>query len=129
VLQATGADAILIGRAAQGRPWLFREISHYLTTGEHLPAPEVAEIHDVLLAHLDELYRFYGDLSGSRMARKHIAWYTRGLADSAQFRHAMNQLEGPQAQLEAVNDFFWRTRERSNRLVYLDADMPRLAAA
>jgi tRNA-dihydrouridine synthase B len=129
VLARTGADAIMIGRAAQGRPWLFREISHFLATGEHLPAPEVAEIHAVLLAHLHEIYRFYGDLAGSRMARKHIAWYTRGLADSASFRHAMNQLEGPQAQLEAVNDFFWRTRERSSRLIYLDAASEMRAAA
>jgi len=120
VLAATAADAIMIGRAAQGRPWLFREIAHFLTTGEHLPAPEVAEIHDVLLAHLDDLYRFYGDLGGLRMARKHIAWYTRGLADSASFRHAMNRLETTAEQLDAVNDFFWRARGRDRRLVYLD---------
>ncbi len=121
VLDHTGADAVMIGRAAQGRPWLFREIAHYLATGGKLPAPEVAEIHAVLLAHLDDLYSFYGQPAGLRMARKHIAWYTRGLADSAHFRHAMNQLETPGEQLEAVNDFFWRTRERGNRLVYLDA--------
>ncbi len=120
VLEHTGADAIMIGRAAQGRPWLFREIGHYLATGEQLPAPEVQEIHAVLLAHLDELYSFYGQPTGLCMARKHIAWYTRGLADSAQFRHAMNQLASPDAQLEAVNDFFRRTRERSRRLVYID---------
>ena len=120
VLETTRADAIMIGRAAQGRPWLFREVGHFLATGEKLPAPEVAEIHDVLLAHLDDLYRFYGEVAGMRMARKHIAWYTRGLADSAHFRHAMNQLETTRAQLDAVNDFFWRTRERSSRLVYLD---------
>jgi tRNA-dihydrouridine synthase B len=129
VLETTHADAIMIGRAAQGRPWLFREISHFLETGENLPTPEVAEIHNVLLAHLDDLYSFYGDLAGSRMARKHIAWYTRGLADSASFRHAMNQLEGPHAQLDAVNDFFWRTRERSNRLIYLDAAPDQRVAA
>jgi tRNA-dihydrouridine synthase B len=89
----------------------------------------VEEIHAVLLGHLYDLYHFYGELSGSRMARKHIAWYTRGLADSASFRHAMNQLEGTQAQLEAVNDFFWRARERSNRLIYLDAAPEACAAA
>ena len=121
VLDHTGADAVMIGRAAQGRPWLFREIAHYLATGERLPAPEVAEIHQVLLTHLEDLYGFYGQPAGLRMARKHIAWYTRGLADSAQFRHAMNQLETPGEQMEAVNDFFWRTRERSSRLVYQDA--------
>ena len=121
VLDYTGADAVMIGRAAQGRPWLFREIAHFLETGERLPSPEVAEIHDVLLAHLEDLYSFYGQPAGLRMARKHIAWYTRGLADSAQFRHGMNQLESPGEQLEAVNDFFWRTRERGSRLIYLDA--------
>ncbi|MBI5330791.1 MAG: tRNA dihydrouridine synthase DusB [Betaproteobacteria bacterium] len=132
VLEYTGADAIMIGRAAQGRPWLFREIGHFLATGETLPAPEVEEIHQVLLEHLDDLYRFYGEYSGARMARKHIAWYTRGLADSAGFRHAMNQLETTRQQLDAVNDFFWRTRERGRRLVYVDAshlNTPHLEAA
>jgi len=127
VLDYTGADAVMIGRAAQGRPWLFREIAHFLNTHSRLPSPEVSEIHQLLLEHLDELYLFYGEVSGCRMAKKHIAWYTRGLAESASFRHAMNQLESPQAQLEAVNDFFWRTRERHRRLVYLDA--PERAAA
>ena len=129
VLETTKADAIMIGRAAQGRPWLFREIGHFLATGDKLPAPEVAEIHDVLLAHLDDLYGFYGEVAGMRMARKHIAWYTRGLADSAHFRHAMNQLESSRAQLDAVNDFFWRTRERGSRLLYLDAAAEQRQAA
>ncbi|MDP2443305.1 tRNA dihydrouridine synthase DusB [Rhodoferax sp.] len=129
VLDATSADAIMIGRAAQGRPWLFREIAHFLATGEHLPAPEVAEIHDVLLAHLDDIYQFYGAISGVRMARKHIAWYTRGLADSASFRHAMNRLESTAEQLDAVNDFFWRARGRDSRLVYLEASAGERAAA
>ena len=129
VLAATGADAIMIGRAAQGRPWLFREINHFLATGETLPAPEVDEIHAILLAHLDELYGFYGELTGMRMARKHIAWYTKGLADSAGFRHAMNQLESTQAQLSAVNDFFKRAAERNHRLVYLETMEPERVAA
>jgi tRNA-dihydrouridine synthase B len=129
VLDATGADAIMIGRAAQGRPWLFREIAHFLATGEHLPAPSVAEIHQLLLEHLDDLYGFYGEISGTRMARKHIAWYTKGLADSATFRHAMNKLESVREQLDAVNDFFWRTRERSERLVYLDPGTDQREAA
>jgi len=120
VLEHTGADAVMIGRAAQGRPWLFREISHYLATGQKLSAPEVAEIHQVLLEHLDDLYRFYGEVAGARMARKHIAWYTRGLADSATFRHGMNQLQTTREQLDAVNDFFWRARERHKHLIYLD---------
>ncbi len=129
VLQVTGADGIMIGRAAQGRPWLFREIAHYLATGERLPAPEVTEIHQVLLTHLDALYAFYGELAGTRMARKHIAWYTRGLADSAGFRHAMNRLESTRAQLDAVNDFFRRARERGQRPIDLDAAPAERAAA
>ena len=92
VLEYTGADAVMIGRAAQGRPWIFREIEHYLKTGTHLPPPEVCEIHRVLTAHLHDLYAFYGEHTGVRMARKHISWYTKGLAGSAAFRHAMNQL-------------------------------------
>lgn len=123
VLDHTGADAVMIGRAAMGRPWLFREIEHFLATGEHLPVPEVSEIHRIMLEHLDDLYSFYGEITGVRMARKHIAWYTRGLADSASFRHAMNQLETAKAQLAAANDFFSRAAEKSRRLVYLH-DMP-----
>ncbi|PWB56047.1 MAG: tRNA dihydrouridine synthase DusB, partial [Nitrosomonadales bacterium] len=90
VLQYTGADAVMIGRAAMGRPWIFREISHFLQTGRHLPPPEVAEIHRVLTGHLHDLYQFYGEYTGLRMARKHISWYTKGLAGSASFRRAMN---------------------------------------
>ncbi len=118
VLDYTGADGVMIGRAAQGRPWIFREIGHYLATGERLPPPEVAEIHRLLLEHLDELYLFYGEVTGVRMARKHIAWYTKGLADSAGFRHAMNRLDSRRDQLKAVNEFFWRTADRGCRLVY-----------
>jgi tRNA-dihydrouridine synthase B len=120
VLQKTGADAVMIGRAAQGRPWLFREIAHFLETGERMAAPEVAEIRTVLLAHLDDLYGFYGEYSGVRMARKHISWYTKGLAGSAQFRHHMNQLESTVEQLAAVRDFFDEQMQRGVRLHYTD---------
>lgn len=120
VLDYTGADAIMIGRAAMGRPWLFREVGHFLATGKHLPAPEVREIHGIMLEHLDDLYQFYGELTGVRMARKHIAWYTKGLADSASFRHAMNQLESSREQLAAANQFFIRAADNDRRLVYLD---------
>jgi tRNA-dihydrouridine synthase B len=129
VLEHTGADAIMIGRAAMGRPWLFREIAHFLATGEHLPAPEVAEIHQILLEHLDELYRFYGEYTGVRMARKHISWYTKGLADSASFRHAMNSLETTKEQLEAANAFFNRAAEKSRQLIYLDETLLNRQAA
>jgi len=120
VLARTGADAVMIGRAAQGRPWMFREVDHYLTTGRHLPAPEVTEIHRVLLAHLHELYAFYGLHTGVRVARKHISWYTKGLAGSAAFRHAMNQLEHGAEQIDAVNDFFGRLADRGARLIYFE---------
>ena len=116
VLDATGADALMIGRAAQGRPWLFREIEHFLKTGERLPAPKVCEIHDILLAHLDDLYDFYGVETGVRVARKHISWYTRGLAGSAAFRHAMNQLPDVAGQRQAVNDFFFGLAEKHEHL-------------
>jgi tRNA-dihydrouridine synthase B len=120
VLDYTGADAVMIGRAAQGRPWIFREIDHYLTTGTHLLAPTVDEIHTVMLEHLHDLYDFYGDLTGMRMARKHISWYTKGLAGSAQFRHSMNTLQTIDLQLQAINDFFTELKAKNDRLVYLD---------
>lgn len=118
VLEATGADAVMIGRAAQGRPWMFREITHFLSTGEHLAAPEVAEIHRVLVAHLHDLYGFYGEHTGVRMARKHISWYTKGLAGSAAFRHAMNQLQTCGEQMAAVDGFFDQLADQGERLVY-----------
>ena len=106
VLDYTQADAVMIGRAAQGRPWIFRDIAHFLETGELLPQPDVAETHSLLTGHLHELYAFYGEHTGVRMARKHIAWYTRGLPDSAGFRHAMNQLQTTREQLDAADRFF-----------------------
>jgi tRNA-dihydrouridine synthase B len=120
VLDHTRADGVMIGRAAQGRPWMFREIQHYLATGSHLPPPEVDEIHRVLIAHLNELYQFYGEYTGVRVARKHISWYTKGLAGSAAFRHAMNQLESSTEQLTAVNGFFALLAERGRRLTYVE---------
>jgi len=120
VLQYSGADAVMIGRAAQGRPWLFREIEYFLKTGEHLPAPEVDEIHRVLLGHVNELYAFYGEHTGLRVARKHISWYTKGLVGSAHFRHQMNRLESPEEQLAAVNEFFAEQAQRGVQLRYLD---------
>ncbi|BAK78620.1 dihydrouridine synthase TIM-barrel protein nifR3 [Pseudogulbenkiania sp. NH8B] len=121
VLDYTGADAIMIGRAAQGRPWIFREIQHYLDTGETLPAPTVAEIRQLLLEHLDELYGFYGEYSGCRIARKHIAWYTRGLRGSNEFRQAMYRLEDTVGQRAAVTDYFDRLAGASERLEYVEA--------
>jgi tRNA-dihydrouridine synthase B len=120
VLEYTQADAVMIGRAAQGRPWIFREIEHYLQTGEHLPPPEVAEIHRVMLEHLHDLYEFYGDLTGMRVARKHISWYTKGLAGSANFRHNMNQLQSIEEQLAAINEFFGQLQQQNSRLQYAE---------
>jgi len=118
VLDYTGADGVMIGRAAQGRPWIFREIEHYLATGEHMPAPEVEEIRSVMLEHLHDLYAFYGDLTGMRVARKHISWYTKGLKDSANFRHAMNQLQSIEEQLAAIQAFFDHLHTQDERIQY-----------
>jgi len=120
VLACTGADAVMIGRAAQGRPWIFREIGHYLATGAHLPPPEVEEIRCVLLAHVHDLYSFYGEATGVRVARKHISWYTKGLAGSAAFRRAMNQLQTCGEQLAAVNEFFGALAGYGRRLTYVE---------
>ncbi len=120
VLDYTGADAVMIGRAAQGRPWMFGEISHYLETGEHLPPPEVAEIHRVLVAHLHDLYGFYGEHTGVRVARKHISWYTKGLAGSAVFRHHMNQLQTAAEQVTAVDEFFNQLAGCGQYLTYVE---------
>ena len=118
VLDYTQADGVMIGRAAQGRPWIFREIEHYLKTAERLPPPLVAEIHEVLVAHLHELYAFYGAETGVKIARKHISWYTKGLAGSASFRHAMNQLQSAEEQLAAVNRFFDQQAQQHEHLRY-----------
>ena len=118
VLDYTGADGVMIGRAAQGRPWIFREIEHYLATGEHMPAPEVEEIRSVMLEHLHDLYAFYSDLTGMRVARKHISWYTKGLKDSANFRHAMNQLQSIEEQLAAIQAFFDHLHTQDERIQY-----------
>ncbi len=118
ILDTTKADAIMVGRAAQGRPWIFRETSHYLSTGKHLPAPEVTEIHRVLIAHLHDLYNFYGEYSGVRIARKHISWYTKGLAGSAGFRQTMNQLKTCEQQISETNRLFTNLADYDQRLIY-----------
>ena len=105
VLAYTGADAIMIGRAAQGRPWIFREIAHFLDTGEHLAPPLVAEVRRLLLDHLHDHYSLYGELTGVRSARKHIAWYLRALPGGEAFRQHINTLEDSATQWQAVADF------------------------
>ena len=120
VLEYTSADAVMIGRAAQGRPWIFREISHYLATGQHLPLPDVSEIHRVLIKHLHDLYDFYGEYSGVRIARKHISWYTKGLVGSAAFRHNMNQLQTTDQQMAAASEFFSELANYGRQLTYIE---------
>ncbi|KVO36981.1 tRNA-dihydrouridine synthase B [Burkholderia ubonensis] len=122
VLDATGADALMIGRAAQGRPWLFREIDHFLQTGEPLPPPLIDEIQQVMNEHLEDHYAFYGEFTGVRTARKHIGWYTRGLSGANGFRHRMNTLDSTREQLAAVNAFFEAQKALSDHLVYVDED-------
>ena len=122
VLDYTGADAVMIGRAAQGRPWIFREIQHFLETGMHLPPPEVEEIRIVMLGHLEDHYHFYGMEAGARIARKHISWYTKGLAGSAAFRRQMNMLLTAGEQLRAINEFFDSLGERDARLRYAEGN-------
>ena len=108
VLDYTGADAVMIGRAAQGRPWIFCEIHHFLQTGLKLNEPSVEEVRDILLEHLQNLYDFYGDYTGVRVARKHISWYSKGQRHGAAFRQAVNRVDNQQQQLEMVNQFFDR---------------------
>ena len=108
VLEATGADGVMVGRAAQGRPWLFREIAHYLATGEHLAPPAAREIGAVLVEHLDGLYDLYGGEHGARVARKHIGWTVRALPGGEALRSSVNVLQVADAQRAAVNDYFER---------------------
>jgi tRNA-dihydrouridine synthase B len=98
----------MIGRAAQGRPWIFREIAHFLETGEHLPEPQTREIRNILLGHLENLYGFYGEYAGVRIARKHISWYSKGQRHGAAFRQAVNRTENAQEQHAMVKEFFDR---------------------
>src|SRR5690606_21010240 len=103
VLEYTGADAIMVGRAAQGRPWIFREISHYLATGRHLPPPTYGELRDCLLDHLEDHYRFYGEYTGVRSARKHIGWYLSAMPDSADWLPTINEIGNTRDQTLALN--------------------------
>ena len=120
VLDFTKADAVMIGRAAQGRPWIFRETEHFLRTGEHLLPPTIDEIQNTTISHVNELYNFYGEQTGLRVARKHISWYTKGLRGSAQFRFNMNQIENCDNQLHAINNYFNELREVNHFISYDD---------
>ena len=122
VLAYTGADAVMVGRAAQGRPWIFREIGHFLATGTHMAPPLVAEVRRLLLEHLHDHYRLYGELTGVRSARKHIAWYVRQLPGGEELRQHINTIDDCQVQWQAVADYFDRLGQQMERL-------PRMAQA
>jgi tRNA-dihydrouridine synthase B len=115
VLEATGADALMIGRAAQGRPWIFREIAHFLSVGELLAAPPVAVVRDTLLEHVQALHEFYGELAGVRIARKHLAWYAKDRAENAAFRAVVNRAETAEEQLRLTRDYFAALGETTAR--------------
>jgi tRNA-dihydrouridine synthase B len=119
VLLHTGADAIMIGRAAQGRPWIFREVAHFLATGEHLPTPTVAEARQLIVEHLADHYDFYGEASGVRIARKHLGWYTEALAGGTTLRREANAAVTRIEQLDAVERFFDQLLSHGDRLVYI----------
>ena len=106
VLAATGADAVMIGRAAQGRPWIFREIAHFLATGETLASPPPMDVRDILLGHLDDLYAFYGEQQGVRIARKHLGWYAKDQPENAAFRAIVNRAEDASEQRGLTRDYF-----------------------
>jgi len=114
VLDYTQADGLMIGRAAQGNPWIFQQIDHYLNSGDYLPAPAITEIQKILIEHLHTLYDFYGEYTGVRMARKHIAWYSKGLRNGNPFRQQMNTLEYPQQQLNFTKQFFEQLEQQDN---------------
>jgi tRNA-dihydrouridine synthase B len=106
VLDYTRADGLMIGRPAQGRPWIFREIAHYLATGQRLPEPGLAEVRDVLLGHLEDLYAFYGEPAAVRIARKHLGWYAKDRPENAAFRAVVNAAETAREQLRLTRDYF-----------------------
>ena len=106
VLDATGCDAVMIGRAAQGRPWLLGQIAHYLDTGESLAEPPLADIRDILLNHLEHLHAFYGEVSGVRIARKHLGWYAKDRPENAAFRAVVNRAQTSGEQLQLTRDYF-----------------------
>jgi tRNA-dihydrouridine synthase B len=116
VLVATGCDAVMVGRAAQGRPWIFREIAHFIATGTHLAPPLVAEVGRLLIDHLQDHYTLYGEFTGVRTARKHIGWYVKSLPGAETFRARMYTLDNSQTQLDAVAQFFAGLGERTDRM-------------
>ena len=106
VLRQSGCDAVMVGRAAQGRPWIFRDIAHYLATGTLLPEPSLQEVRDMLLGHLEHLHAFYGEVAGVRIARKHLGWYAKDRPENATFRAVVNRADTAEAQTRLTRDYF-----------------------
>lgn len=113
VLEQTQADALMIGRGAQGNPWIFREINHYLQTGEMLPAPSITEVRSVLLEHVSNVHQFYGDFLGARIARKHVGWYLADHDKERLFRTRFNAIDEAETQLDALNQYFDQMADES----------------
>jgi len=129
VLDHTGADAVMVGRAAQGRPWICREIDYFLRTGNYLPPPLVEEVRELMNEHLPAHYAFYGEYLGVRTARKHIGWYVEDLPGGEEFRQSMNRLESTAEQLAAVDEFFKSQHRYGERLQYRPAHADAAIAA
>lgn len=120
VLEYTGADAIMIGRAAQGQPWLFREIDHYFRTGELLKKPQLDEVQQIILSHIGNVHQFYGEFMGVRIARKHVTWYLQKHDPEGPFRREFNAIEDASEQLDALNRYFFNlqlTKKREQCLI------------
>ncbi|MBR9909566.1 MAG: tRNA dihydrouridine synthase DusB [Gammaproteobacteria bacterium] len=115
VLDYTGAAAVMIGRGAQGRPWIFREINHFLATGATLPAPDNSEINSLLGSHVAELHQFYGEFMGLRIARKHVGWYLKTIPGSTAFRQSFNQITAASEQRDRIQEFFEQLNEREDK--------------
>jgi tRNA-dihydrouridine synthase B len=116
VLEKTGADAVMIGRAAQGRPWIFREINYYLEHGTFAAEPAIEEIAEILTKHIENLYTFYDEYIGVHMARKHVSWYSKGQPNAGKFRELFNHLDSAEAQRQAIKDFFDELKDGSTNL-------------
>jgi tRNA-dihydrouridine synthase B len=122
LLARTGVDAIMIGRAAQGRPWIFAEIAHYLATGEHLPPPRTLDVKQWLVEHLHDHHSLYGEFTGVRSARKHIGWYVHGLPGGAELRARINRIEHADEQIAALGAWFDQLADRHPLLPQPSAD-------
>ena len=111
VLRLSCADGLMIGRAAQGRPWIFRELNHFFETGSHAPPLDKSEVRDIMLDHLGDLYQFYGETTGVRVARKHLSWYCAGLYNAQEFRSQVVRVDSASEQIRLTREFFGQLAE------------------